>query len=768
MSEIKICLETVKYLTLTINKFSLYAKNHPIVKQSLEQIFDQFKQLFPKFDPATFSLRGEDLFCNEISLPKGALGVKELIAKFKELQVDSISFKSNLEIVDLENLITLLGAGKKLDSQQQKIKDDLFAGNLSHIKVNVIHYEKIEEGQKVVSDVAKEAEEFIKKSKPISESKDYALETFANFLIGKTTSESLDEYSKDIALKLLKDPAALVNIIIQSAVSCDVLEGIFDKLKTSILDSLAVEFVGTKRKPDTFLGDLEQRILKSLADKELSGKLNIKKEDVADVIAKFSDTLKMHILEKLLLATKQDSEKFFHAASRIISTSEELSRFSPQLKTMLFEAGIKSDDCNILFAKLETTFEGKEKITISKSEYDQLKNKASLFDKTLLERINEATEELKKKNKRLANEKERVDTVIRNLAEGLIVVNNQGRVVMINPAAEELLGIDKNKKIGQPLLESLASHQLVALTKGNLSDEEGLFSKEIELNSPDEQTKKTLRASTAVVENENGNTVGMVLTLSDVTRQRQVERMKTDFTSHMSHELRTPIIAAQKSISLLLSQAAGNLNTDQDKFLNIANSNLSRLSRLIDAILDVAKIESGRLKLNNAVFNMSDLINEVCESLSSWAKDKRLSLETDFANNVLEVEADRDKINQVLTNLVGNALKFTPQEGKILVSCKFVPANDQLPVESIQISVTDNGIGISKEDCLRIFNKFEQVSLVSPAGVGGTGLGLYISKEIIQLHNGRIWVESELEKGSTFIFILPKKFSPAQETNAAG
>jgi PAS domain S-box-containing protein len=757
MSKNSLELEAIKHIVLTSRKISLYSKNHPIVTQSLTTVFAHLQQLLSSSKKVTLSLRGDDLCLNETTFSRKEVGAQELIVTLKHLQIESVTFSAGLEAAELENFMELLSAGKKLDEKQQKLKDDFLIHGFAHIKANVIHYEKVEEGQKVVSEALKDAEVFIAdKEKPESSLKVNALEVLSNFLSGKTDVQTFQHYQKDILDKLIEDPAALAQIIIEAALACGSLTQVFEKLRQCIIEPLADELYSKKRKPDRIIALLERHISAAIDEEQLSGQLKVQKQDVADIFAQFHDELKVLMLLKLFEATKPDYNKFCQRAGKILSNPEELRKLAPLLKQRILNQAMKEQESEEFLAELETSLATSQKVSITKQEYERLKNKAQLFDKTLVEQINQATQELAKKNRRLTDEKERVDNVIRNLADGLIVVDKQGKVVMINPAAEALLGIEKSQKVGRPLTEDLKAHQLIALTKGNLADETDQVSKEIELKSADDKTQRVLRASTAVVENENGNTVGMMMVLSDITRQKQVEKMKTDFVSQMSHELRTPIIAAQKAISLLATQTAGAVNEDQNKFLEIADSNLSRLSRLLNDILDFSKIEAGKITLKPALFNVAELIKEVNQSLASWAQDKKIELIAQVSDEHIELEADRGWISQILINLISNALKFTPEGGKIIVSCQAIQ-EEQKPC--VNFSVTDNGIGIEEKDRERIFNKFEQVSLAVPAGVGGTGLGLAIAREIVQLHKGRIWVDSEIGKGSTFSFVIGQKFS---------
>jgi PAS domain S-box-containing protein len=351
--------------------------------------------------------------------------------------------------------------------------------------------------------------------------------------------------------------------------------------------------------------------------------------------------------------------------------------------------------------------------------------------------------------KRVDQEKKTTDAVVRSIAEGLVVVNQKGEVLLMNPSAEKILGIEKEKKIGRPIFDDMRDELMISLTR----DSQRSGEKVIEFKSKDENVKKILRSSSAVIQNEDGQTVGMVNILTDVTKQRELDDIKNKFVSNLTHELRTPIVAMQKAMAILLGQSgqsAGEMNDTQTNFLNIVSRNLSHLSRLVEDLLDIAKIESGKLKIKAVPSRLDKLISDVCYALDTWAKSKDIQLMKDVDKSFPEIILDPDKITQVLNNLIGNAIKFTPQSGKITVSANWHPDGTR-----IQVSVTDTGVGISKENLPKLFQRFEQFG--DQQGIIGTGLGLSISKEIVERHGGEISVESEYRKGSTFTFTLPIK-----------
>lgn len=316
---------------------------------------------------------------------------------------------------------------------------------------------------------------------------------------------------------------------------------------------------------------------------------------------------------------------------------------------------------------------------------------------------------------------------------------------MMNPAAEKLLGVSKKEKVGKPINEDLREEQLITLTKKN--NETG--GKEIEFASESDETKRILRASSAVIENENGETVGMVSVLSDITRQKELERMKTGFVASVSHELRTPLIAIDKSLQLILSKTTGPLSETQEQFLTIAERNLKRLSRLIDDLLDMSKLEAGKMTLNRQPAAMAKIITDSVFAMDNWAKSKSVTIAQNIDENMPDVNVDADRVTQILNNLIGNAIKFTPAQGAITVSAKAKKPGE------IEVSVRDTGIGISAENLLKVFDKFYQVGERVSTDISGTGLGLSIVKELVELHGGKIWVDSEKGQGAIFTFILP-------------
>ncbi len=233
---------------------------------------------------------------------------------------------------------------------------------------------------------------------------------------------------------------------------------------------------------------------------------------------------------------------------------------------------------------------------------------------------------------------------------------------------------------------------------------------------------------------------------------KELDHMKQDFVSGVTHELRSPLTSIMMYIDLFFKGATGELNEKQKKFLNIMKNSSKRLNSFINDLLDIAKIERGKMELVKEPLNITTILRETIQLFTVQADEKNIIIVTKIQENIPVISADQNKIRQILNNLLSNAIKFTPEKGTITVEVK----NNG---EYVQVSVGDTGMGVPPDDLEKIFNKFEQVKGVRNriAGSKGTGLGLAIVKAIVQLHKGDIWVESIMGKGSTFYFTLPKE-----------
>jgi len=232
---------------------------------------------------------------------------------------------------------------------------------------------------------------------------------------------------------------------------------------------------------------------------------------------------------------------------------------------------------------------------------------------------------------------------------------------------------------------------------------------------------------------------------------KRIDEMKSEFVSVASHELRTPLASIKNAVQLILQGKTGEINENQKKFLSMADRNISRLTNILNSLLDLSKIESGKIEMKIEELDPKALIEFILSSLRPQADGKSAQLKIEIGKKLPSVYGDREKVEQILTNLVGNAIKFTPEGGEISVSAQPSPRGGN----KLAISIRDSGIGISEDQQEKIFEKFHQVEGSLHRSVSGTGLGLAITKGLVEAHHGEIWVESEIGKGSTFTFTLP-------------
>lgn len=247
----------------------------------------------------------------------------------------------------------------------------------------------------------------------------------------------------------------------------------------------------------------------------------------------------------------------------------------------------------------------------------------------------------------------------------------------------------------------------------------------------------------------------------------RLERLKSEFISIVSHELRTPLTSIKNSLDILLSGRCGDITPSADKFLTMGRKNVQRLSGIINDLLDLSKIEAGKMDFNFKEINIHSVIDYVKSTLSEVAKSKNLSLVTEETENLPLINADSQRLEQVLTNLVSNAIKFTPEGKTITIKSKLINSKDisinenfkdivkKLEGDYIMVSVIDEGIGMEEKDLLHAFDKFAQIENSLSRKAGGTGLGLPIAKQLLDAHQGAIWCDSEPEKGSQFYFVVP-------------
>lgn len=345
---------------------------------------------------------------------------------------------------------------------------------------------------------------------------------------------------------------------------------------------------------------------------------------------------------------------------------------------------------------------------------------------------------------KLIAEKTKTEAVVLSIDDGIVMTNREGHILLINNKAKKILDVTDISP-EKTIFDYIKSNELKKAFESLFPHDTDIAREEADISGKD--YTRVYQVISQPVRTSKGEYLGKVFVMRDISLERELDKMKDDFLHSITHDLRNPMTSIRGFVKFLLDGVAGPLNEQQRKMLDTVDRASFRLLGLINDILDVAKMEAGKMTLELSSVNLKDICNEVLNIYQPQAERKSISLEMVTDGEIPKIYADGKLLERVYTNLIGNALKFTPENGKITVKI-------QDNTDYVQSSVIDTGEGIPPEYLEKIFDKYQQV-----AGhrKGGTGLGLTICKYIIEAHGGKIWVESKLKEGSKFTFILPKK-----------
>jgi two-component system, OmpR family, phosphate regulon sensor histidine kinase PhoR len=345
----------------------------------------------------------------------------------------------------------------------------------------------------------------------------------------------------------------------------------------------------------------------------------------------------------------------------------------------------------------------------------------------------------------------KLESIMSSVVNGIIAIDSSERVLFINPVAQSLLNITEKDIVGKHLLQVVRNNSIDTYLKAILQDKK-FFDNEIIIDDPDERVLKFY--TNPIKQTDESDIDGIIITLQDITELRKLERMRTEFVANVSHELKTPLTSIKGFVETL---KMGDIEDKQDteRFLNIIEAEADRLYRLINDILSLSELEQKRVKTAKEEIKVEKTIREVISMLKSQGDKKNIELALDIKQGLNNLIGDTDMLKQMLINLVDNAIKYTPENGKVLVEAYNL--SDETEIDKIVIKVKDNGIGIPEKHIPRLFERFYRVDKARSRRVGGTGLGLAIVKHIVILYNGEIEVESEVGKGTEFRIILPTK-----------
>jgi len=359
---------------------------------------------------------------------------------------------------------------------------------------------------------------------------------------------------------------------------------------------------------------------------------------------------------------------------------------------------------------------------------------------------------------RIFNEKSKTESILKNIADGVIGTDASNNIIMVNAVMEQWFGIKEKQCMGKPLETCISTNSLlhfITKVRDNDKPSTALPETEIKIKSPKNWRDVFLQARAARIINEKGEFVGIVTILRDITREKEIDRMKTELVSMVAHELRSPLTSISGFSELLLDPTVNREQSEEYAGIILKESN--RLSELINKFLDISKIEAGKIQIKRVPMQLRDVLDKVLDVNMTQAERKGIVVSVKVANDIPLVLGDKDMLEQVVLNLFSNAVKYSPENTAIELRLK-EHENDVL------CEIEDNGYGISEKALPRIFEKFYRVTDNEKVReITGTGLGLSLVKEIIEIHGGNIEVKSKLGEGSTFSFTIPKYNGAFQE-----
>lgn len=371
------------------------------------------------------------------------------------------------------------------------------------------------------------------------------------------------------------------------------------------------------------------------------------------------------------------------------------------------------------------------------SELEIAKKELENYSHNLEQLVEERTIDLRQTNAKLAG-------IVNYCADGIVILNEDGIIEQVNPACENLIGLINEKIINSSIDDFFFSKKTFISKELHKVEENELFLRDFYIKNPLSNNITPVEISFARI-NPDDEFKRFVGVIRDVTEQKKADKLRDDFIATLTHDLRTPLLAAIQTLKFFLEGAVGELDEKQRLLLSTMQKSNEDLLGLVNALLEVYKYDAEKLTLNKTEFKIYDLAKHVFDELKPLSDKKKIDFQIDCNEKDIEIIADKSELRRVICNLCGNAINYTPEEGKVDITIKN-EANDLI------FSVSDTGCGIPTEDIPNMFQRFSQGT--SKKRSAGTGLGLYLSRQIIESHGGKIWLESKVNKGSEFSFIL--------------
>ena len=371
------------------------------------------------------------------------------------------------------------------------------------------------------------------------------------------------------------------------------------------------------------------------------------------------------------------------------------------------------------------------------AELEIAKKELEKYSQNLEQLVEERTQDLRESNAKLAG-------VVNYCADGIVILNQNGIIEQVNPACENFIGLVNEKIVGTSVDEFLFSKKTFITKELYKVEENELFLRDFYIKNPLSNNILPVEISFARI-NPDDEFKRFVGVIRDVTEQKKSDKLRDDFIATLTHDLRTPLLAAIQTLKFFLDGAVGEVDERQRLLLATMQKSNEDLLGLVNALLEVYRYDAEKSTLNKTDFNIYELAKLVFDELKPLADNKKIDFTIDCNDKNIEINADRAELRRVICNLCGNAINYTPEAGKVLITIK-QEASDLI------FSISDTGCGIPQEDIPNMFQRFSQGT--SKKRSAGTGLGLYLSRQIIESHGGKIWLESKVNKGSEFSFIL--------------
>lgn len=365
---------------------------------------------------------------------------------------------------------------------------------------------------------------------------------------------------------------------------------------------------------------------------------------------------------------------------------------------------------------------------------------------TLAIAFNNLTKKLQEAQAMTEGERRKLSSVLSYMTDGVIATDRKGRVILINDPAAEMLDVSRETVLSQPIVSLLGLGTTTAF-EDLLEEKDSLI-----LDFSTKAKRYILRANFSVIQKETGFVNGLIAVLHDITEQEKIDDERREFVANVSHELRTPLTTMRSYLDAL-TDGAWKDEEIAPNFLEVTKTETERMIRMVNDLLQLSKMDSTDYRLNKEWVNFVDFFHRIIDRLE-MAKNQNVTFKRELPKHVIFVEIDEDKMTQVLYNIISNAIKYSPEGGQVTFSIKEEE-------ERIIVSISDQGVGIPKENIGKIFDRFYRVDKARTRKLGGTGLGLAIAKEMVNAHGGAIWASSVEGKGTIISFSLP--YEPFEE-----